>query len=255
MPLTPTHAPGTPCWVDLQTTDPAGARAFYARLFGWEYDLLGPELGHYAIARLGPHPVGGIGGLPPGAAHPPAWMPHLATADADAAAARVTELGGVVAVPCMDVGAMGRMFVAVDPTGAAFGVWEARAMHGAGVLREPGALVWAEVNTRAPEAARDFYTALGGLQATATEGAPTTYFTLSRDGGPVAGVLGMDEAWAGIPPHWMSYFQTADIDAACATVRAAGGAVPYGPFPTPFGRVAVCRDPQGAHFSLLQPPA
>ncbi len=27
---------GTFCWMDLATTDPAGARAFYGELFGWE---------------------------------------------------------------------------------------------------------------------------------------------------------------------------------------------------------------------------
>ena len=30
------YQPGTFCSVDLATTDPAGARAFYGGLFGWE---------------------------------------------------------------------------------------------------------------------------------------------------------------------------------------------------------------------------
>jgi hypothetical protein len=30
------YEPGTFCWVDLATTDPAGAKAFYGALFGWE---------------------------------------------------------------------------------------------------------------------------------------------------------------------------------------------------------------------------
>ena len=29
---------GTFSWVDLATTDPEGAKAFYGRLFGWEGD-------------------------------------------------------------------------------------------------------------------------------------------------------------------------------------------------------------------------
>ena len=32
------YAPGTPSWVDLQTSDPAGAKTFYSALFGWDYD-------------------------------------------------------------------------------------------------------------------------------------------------------------------------------------------------------------------------
>src|SRR3954471_17530363 len=38
MPDRKQHAPGTPSWVDLQTSDPAGAKPFYSALFGWEYD-------------------------------------------------------------------------------------------------------------------------------------------------------------------------------------------------------------------------
>jgi predicted enzyme related to lactoylglutathione lyase len=37
--------PGTPCWVDLGSTDPAMSWAFYTDLFGWEVREAGPELG------------------------------------------------------------------------------------------------------------------------------------------------------------------------------------------------------------------
>ena len=32
------YAQGTPCWVELATTDQAAAKAFYADLFGWDYE-------------------------------------------------------------------------------------------------------------------------------------------------------------------------------------------------------------------------
>ena len=38
MPERTQYAPGTPSWVDLQTSDQAGAKSFYGALFGWEYD-------------------------------------------------------------------------------------------------------------------------------------------------------------------------------------------------------------------------
>jgi predicted enzyme related to lactoylglutathione lyase len=78
------------------------------------------------------------------------------------------------------------------------------------------------------------------------------YTTLSRPERPVCGVLQMDAQWGDLPPHWMAYFAVADADAAAAAVRAGGGAVLHGPFPTPFGRVAVCADPAGAWFSVIQ---
>lgn len=32
------HAPGSPGWVDLATTDQQAAKSFYRALFGWTYD-------------------------------------------------------------------------------------------------------------------------------------------------------------------------------------------------------------------------
>jgi hypothetical protein len=31
------YSPGTFCWADLATPDPAGAKAFYGGLFGWRF--------------------------------------------------------------------------------------------------------------------------------------------------------------------------------------------------------------------------
>ena len=38
MPERTQYAPGTPSWIDLQTSDQAGAKTFYGALFGWDYD-------------------------------------------------------------------------------------------------------------------------------------------------------------------------------------------------------------------------
>jgi len=36
------YAPGIPSWVDLATSDPAGARDYYTGLFGWDAEV-GPD--------------------------------------------------------------------------------------------------------------------------------------------------------------------------------------------------------------------
>ena len=47
------YEPGTFCWVDLATTDPAGAKTFYRELFGWEAeDMPAGEAGTYTMLRL-----------------------------------------------------------------------------------------------------------------------------------------------------------------------------------------------------------
>jgi predicted enzyme related to lactoylglutathione lyase len=39
------YAPGVPSWIDLTTSDPEAAKAFYAELLGWDLDANGPETG------------------------------------------------------------------------------------------------------------------------------------------------------------------------------------------------------------------
>ena len=43
MPQAPRFAPGTFCWVELATSDQAGAKAFYTSLFGWTFVDYGPD--------------------------------------------------------------------------------------------------------------------------------------------------------------------------------------------------------------------
>ena len=55
MPKVKRYRHGTPCWIDLATTDLAGAKAFYAGLFGWEYvdEQMGEmDIGVYSMAML-----------------------------------------------------------------------------------------------------------------------------------------------------------------------------------------------------------
>ena len=52
MPKVKKYRHGTPCWVDLATTDLAGAKAFYAGLFSWEYVDEEMDIGVYSMAML-----------------------------------------------------------------------------------------------------------------------------------------------------------------------------------------------------------
>src|SRR5690606_34675419 len=83
---------------------------------------------------------------------------------------------------------------------------------------------------------------------------PTPYYTLHKDGSPmpVAGVLQMNEQWAGVPPHWMPYIAVADIAAASTQIEALGGAIAVPAFDTPYGRISIVNDPQGAVFTVIQ---
>ena len=49
---------------------------------------------------------------------PPMWMPYFSVADIDAAAARVTELGGAVHIGPLPAGEVGNFLLFTDPQGA-----------------------------------------------------------------------------------------------------------------------------------------
>lgn len=252
MPTPLKHAPGTPAWCDHQSPDPAASRAFYGAVLGWEWQVSGPEFGHYANALIDGKPAAGLGPVPPQAPKVAAWTVYLSSADVDADTAKIKAAGGAPVMEPMDVGDFGRMVVAADPTGAMFGLWQPGTHDGFEVRAEHGWPCWFEVNTPDAVAIKDFYAGLWGNAATKLEG--MDYFTISDGERPRHGVLQTTEAWEGIPPHWMVYFAVADADASAAVVTAQGGAVKHGPFDTPFGRMAVCQDPQGAVFTIMTPP-
>ncbi|MCE9578840.1 MAG: VOC family protein [Deltaproteobacteria bacterium] len=249
------YQPGTIGWFDLMTSDTAAARAFYAGLFGWQIDVGPPEFGGYAMCMNAGRTAAGLGPIEPGSPQPPSWSVYFITPDADATAARITAHGGELIVPPMDVGEEGRMLVARDATGAVFGAWQPGAHHGAQCAHEPGAMAWAEVNTRDSKRAREFYAAVFDLEPHHLEAPGIEYWTLHRGDETVGGVLQMDAHWpASVPPHWMAYLQVADTDAACARIKELGGKVCVPPFDSPYGRIAVVEDPQGATFSVMHPP-
>lgn len=249
------HPTGQPIWFDLMTSDAARAQSFYAAVLGWTYEIQGPEYGGYAVAHREGAIAAGIGEKPADAPYPDAWTVYFGVASADETCARVVEAGGQVALPPIEIGDQGRMAMCVDPTGATFGVWEPRLHFGAEVVDESGAMVWCEVNTRDAARAARFYSAVFGLRDDLTEMQGTPYHMLHNHDKPVCGVLQMTDDWGDLPPHWMAYFGVASAEEAKAAVEANGGAVPYGPFATPYGRMIVATDPSGAAISFITGPS
>jgi uncharacterized protein len=247
---------GVPCWVDLSVSDVPAALAFYSAVLGWSFqeDTTG-EYGGYAIAQVQGQAAAGIGpAMQPGI--PAAWTLYLASDDADGTAKAVTDAGGTMLLPPGDVGPLGRMFVAADPTGAVFGVWQHGEHIGASWHSEAGGLTWEDLRTPDPDAARAFYTAVFGYETQTLEmaGPDYTTFTLPGAGGeaPLGGMGPMFGAPEGTPPHWLVYFGVPDTDAALAAAVAAGGSQPMPPHDSPFGRMGSVMDPFGAVFTVVQ---
>lgn len=247
---------GTVSWVDLQTPDLQKARRFYGELLGWTFDGSEDETrGSYTMARVAGCKVAGMAKLREGSQFPPMWSVYLATDDVEATARKVSEAGGKVVVPPMDVMGQGRMAYFADPTGAHFGVWQGQEHRGAELVHEPGTMAWHELYTRGAAEARDFYAAVFGLEPKRLDAPGMEYWTLHKGELAAGGVMEMagrlpDE----MPPHWNTYFAVADVDAAAGKVQTLGGKIVQPPFDSPYGRIAFVSDPFGASFMLQQAP-
>ncbi len=243
------HKPGTPCWVDLAATDVEAATDFYTQLFGWTAQPA-PD---YTMFLNDGVPVAGLGSVT-GPDQPSIWSWYAATTDADETARKVEAAGGKVMVAPFDVLDAGRMAVFLDPAGTAFSVWQAGAMPGAGVLREPVSLSWVELMTRHTATATEFYPAVFGWTAThTTEPAPYTRFGV--DGVVFGGMMSIDgPEWPPtLPDHWMVYFEVADPDDTCTRLKHLGGTVSVPATTVPgVGRFAILGDPFGAYFSIIK---
>jgi len=239
---------GVPCWVDLAVPDVEAGLAFYRELFGWAGEIGPADLGHYTTCTLDGRPVAGVGGFMPGREGPSVWTTYLAADDVDAGVRRVQAAGGTVSLPPMDVMAFGRMAVVADPTGAVFGVWQGEEHLGAGVVNEPGAVVWNELYTPDSARARDFYASVFDFTYEDMSDGDFDYATFHVAGEVRGGIAG---ATNGPPAHWATYFAVGDADESVDRVDTLGGRVLRGPEESPYGRVAAVQDPQGAPFNLI----
>ncbi|GAA1243188.1 VOC family protein [Kitasatospora nipponensis] len=249
------YPPGTPCWIDLMVPDQQAALDFYRDLFGWQGEIGPPEFGGYATCTLNGKPVAGIMKAQPmneGDPMPPTvWTSYLASADADATQAAITAAGGTVMFPVMDVGTVGRMLVAADPTGAVFGVWQPVDFYGANVVNEPGALTWNELHTSNIPDASAFYKQALGLDSAPMKGMDD-YHSLSVGDRPVGGLTTLEGTPPGTPSHWLTYFAVDDADSVVDALVKAGGSVFVPPFDMAAGRMSVVSDPQGAVFAVIK---
>jgi uncharacterized protein len=255
MPLIDAPLVNRPAWFDLSTSDLEAAKALYGELFDWSYFDGGPQFGHYTIANV---PQGRAAAalapkMPGNESWPTVWSVYWGTSDLEATVSRIEANGGRLMFPPMDIPGSGRMAMAFDVDGAAFGLWQADPFGGFGIEGEHGAMCWSEVNSRDGAKNAAFYAAVFDLDVHTMDMQGVVYFTLHPKGGgeAVCGVLQMDEQWEGIPPNWMPYFAVADLDRANAVWAKHGGKIITGPIPSPYGRIMVVQDPQGAYLSYM----
>ena len=228
----PTPIPhGDVGYISVWTPDAALAAAFYGHVLGWTYDPdshrvtnTSQHIGIYSVADRN------------------TLFCCYAVADLDGARDSILAGGGTVdEIQQLDGGAV---LGATDPAGTEFAVYQpgpgqARpALNGSG----PGELSYITYQVPDSAAFKAFYSRV--LFWTFEPGRIDDGWQVSGPH-PMSGVAGGNPTAVTVP-----MWTVADIDAAVARVREAGGSVIDEPSQQPYGKSALCTDDQGTRFYL-----
>ena len=272
---------GTPCWVELASTDIEGSKQFYGELFGWDFQgMTTPEDIVYTMCFPKgdfENPIAAIMPAPDMGTSPKMsfWATYVSVDDLEASMAKVEAAGGQVMMAPMDVTPMdgvtvGRMAAFLDPAGAALCLWQPMAHIGATIVNEPGTFCWSELSLPSDiGAVTPFYEQVFGWHTKTHSMMPMSYTEFLLNGKPVAGGMTIPsdhggEAEAGdhageaespgmeMPPHWAVYFgaNDKDVDATFAKAQHLGATPLVEPMDIPGGRFATMMDPQSAVFNF-----
>lgn len=246
---------GAPCWMDLVTSDVDTSIAFYTELFGWTCrEASGIE--GYRYFLLDDRAVGGVMTNEAEWEMPDAWSVFLRTDDVAAVAAATPAAGGAVLMEPCEVAPNGSFTIVRDAGGAVVSAWQPGTELGFGALGEPGAPTHFELHTRDFDATLGFYRDVFGWAEHVVDVPGFRYATYGEQGGEQGGGLRagiMDDAGdAGMPvapSAWAVYF-AGDATATYARALELGAEGLMSPEPTPYGVLAVLRDPTGAELRL-----
>jgi uncharacterized protein len=243
-------------WYEHLARDPKAAMAFYSDVVGWKTQPF-PEGGDYVMWVGSQGPLGGVMKLPEQAPNmPPHWMAHVEVDDVDATATLAKKLGGKVHKEPTDIPTVGRFAVLADPQGAPISIFKP---NGAMTLHDPakeGEFCWNELVTSDSAAAFRFYSELFGWKVLEEmDMGPMGKYRIFGVGERRLGGMMTTPKGAPMPPSWIYYVSTNDLDAALKRATGKRAKVMNGPMDVPGGgRIAQLTDPNGAVFALHQAP-
>lgn len=252
-----TNAHGDFIWYELLTTDADKAQAFYSNVLGWTANDSGQPGMDYRILMADGEGVGGLMQLTRDMqAHGarPVWLGYVGVKDVDETVAAISDSGGTVQMPPMDVPNVGRIAMVTDPEGIPFYVMKG-ASEGTSTAfspTTPGHCAWNELTTNDQQRAFQFYGRHFGWQK--GDGMPMgdagEYQFLVQNGATIGAFA--PQMPQGGAPGWTYVFRVPDIDAAVEKTGSGGGQLLHGPHEVPGGEwVIFGLDPLGAKFALV----
>lgn len=242
-------------WNEVFSPNMDKAKSFYHAVFGWNSDSMPMgEGGDYTFLMKGETAFAGIMDLsnPVMEGVPPHWGIYFHVPNCAATKDRVLELGGELVYGPMDIPDIGTVAGFRDCCGAHFNVHQP-----ANEQRDIscGAINWVEHMGPNREGAVSFYKSLfgwGSMDMPMGEPVGTySMFTVGEE--PVAGCMNVDGP--GMPPNWMIYLHSDNLESTCDQVTANEGKILNPPMDIgQFGRIAIGMDCCGAVFGIHEPP-
>ena len=111
--------------IELNTPDPAKAKAFYSKLFAWDLeDIANPSApgGKYTMVKVGEGTGGGIMQQVPHG--PTGWVAYVLVDDIRQATKKAASLGAAIMKDVEEIEGRGWLSFIQDPTGALLGLWQ-----------------------------------------------------------------------------------------------------------------------------------
>lgn len=241
-------------WHEHMARDPNAAISFYTEVVGWKTQPFA-EADHYVMWVGSQGPLGGVMTLPDEATKvgmPPHWVGHVQVQDVDATAALAKQLGGKVYKEPSDIPTVGRFAIIGDPQGAWIGAFTPSPM----TLHDPseeGEFCWNELLTSDSAAAFEFYSKLFGwkIDQEMDMGPMGIYRIFGIAGADPFGGMMTTPNGALMPPMWLYYTQTSNLDAALSRATQKGAKLLNGPMEVRGGsRIVQLMDSHGAAFAL-----
>jgi uncharacterized protein len=109
------------CHFEFMSDNPEKCQAFYANVFGWEFD--NTSMPGYTGVNTGKEPCGGLMQRPPQAPRP-ALNVYFMVPDIAATLAKVQKVGGQVIVPKTPIPNVGAFAMFADPEGIVVGIFQ-----------------------------------------------------------------------------------------------------------------------------------
>jgi predicted enzyme related to lactoylglutathione lyase len=245
-------------WYEHLTEDVRAAVDFYGAVVGWKTQPFG-DGSDYTMWVGSQGPLGGVMQLTDEAKQNGAratWMGHVQVEDVDATVALAKKLGGNIQHAPTDIPTVGRFAIIGDPQGAGLSVFKpsgTMALHDAS---KDGEFCWRELMTSDSAAAFAFYSQLFGWKILhEMDMGSMGKYRLYGIGDTQLGGMMTTPSGALLPPTWLYYAGTSELEAAVERATKRGAKLMNGPMDVPGGgRIAQLMDPQGVVFALHQAP-